>query len=209
MLVKVHECNQWLYFSNKTIDWHICQPIVSQLCIRVHPITEDGKKGGCPRTLHVEKERHPLYTFSFSQKKLVVQIIYLMEVKVIFFIFLMTACVDCIWFPVGGFIMITMYTKALIRCRDMLKGELIVWNAVSLIKASWQTGAEKRKWRSLMTDKRTTIRRRSWLKLTRRRIATSFPFEVSYTGLSDFLATLSPSNQDFNNFTGCLSELQL
>lgn len=60
-----------------------------------------------------------------------------------------------------------------------------------------------------MTDKRTTIRRSSWLKLTRRRIATSFPFEVSYTGLSDFLATLSPSNQDFNNFTGCLSELQL
>lgn len=65
---------------------------MSQLRIRVHPITQEEKRGR-PSKLHVGNERHQLHTFSFSQNKLVVQVIYLIEVRVAFFkIFLMTAC---------------------------------------------------------------------------------------------------------------------
>lgn len=74
--------------------------------------SQKRKKGGC------WEERHPLQTLSFSQNKLVVQIIYLPKVTFIILFSLLTAPVVSICFPVAGFMTTTMSTKACVRCRE-------------------------------------------------------------------------------------------
>ncbi len=79
--------------------------------------------------LHVEKERHLPHTFSFSQNVLAVQIIDTFS-RDECFSSQPTAYVTVIYLVLLGFTVPNMYIlKALFRCRDMLKGELIVWNA--------------------------------------------------------------------------------